>query len=94
MDDLAITDNQDMSRVMATVFQTMLVFLEKYPNKLVYFKGSDESGVRTRLYRILITREIEQALKLFDIYGQLSSSSYEQFTPDRPYITFIFQLKR
>ena len=94
VDDLAVTNNQDMSRVMATVFQTMLAFFEKYPNKLVYFKGSDEDGVRTRLYRILIARELEKVSELFDVYGQLSGSRYEKFTLSRPYIAFIFQLKR
>lgn len=47
--DLAISNNQDMNRVIATVFKAMQVFFEKHPNKLVYFKGSDETGIRTRL---------------------------------------------
>ena len=93
VDDLVITNNQDISRVMATVFRAMLVFFKKYPNKLVYFKGSDESGVRSRLYRILIARELEKISELFDIYGQVSGNSYEKFALDRPYVGFIFQLK-
>jgi hypothetical protein len=91
--DLVISNNQDMNRVMATVFKAMRLFFDKYPNKLVYFRGSDETGLRTRLYRVLISRELEEATKMFVIYGQLSEYSYEEFSPNRPYIAFIFQLK-
>lgn len=91
--DLAISNNQDTNRVIATVFKAMRVFFEKHPNKLVYFKGSDETGLRTRLYRVLISRELEQATNMFAIYGQLSDEIYEELAPDRPYIAFIFQLK-
>lgn len=82
-----------MNRIMATVFKAILIFFEKYPNKLVYFKGSDETGLRTRLYRVLISRELEHATKMFAIYGQLTEDSYEEFALNRPYIAFIFQLK-
>ncbi|MCX6213174.1 hypothetical protein [Spirosoma sp.] len=91
--DLAISNNQDMNRVIATVFKAMRAFFEKHPNKLVYFKGSDETGIRTRLYRALISRELEQASEMFAIYGQLTEDTYEEFAPNRPYIAFIFQLK-
>ena len=93
LNDLVVSNNHDMARILATVFQSMLVFFKSYPNKLVYFKGSDEVGLRTRLYRILISRELEQVRKLFETYGQLADNSFEEFMPDRPYIAFIFQLK-
>lgn len=91
--DLAVSNNQDMNRVIATVFKAILLFFEKYPNKLVYFKGSDETGLRTRLYRVLISRELEKVNKMFAVYGQLTEDTYEEFIPNRPYIAFIFQLK-
>ncbi len=94
VDDLVVSNNQDMKRVIATIFQAMLTFFNKYPNKLVYFQGSDETGLRIRLYRIIIARELEEAQKLFEIYGQLPDKTYEEFIPDRSYIAFIFQLRR
>ena len=94
VDDLVVSNNQDMKRVVATVFRAMLTFFDKYLNKLIYFQGSDETGLRIRLYRILIARELEEAQKLFDIYGQLPDKTYEEFVPNRSYIAFIFQLRR
>ena len=94
VNDLVVSNNHDMARVIATVFQALLTFFETYPNKLIYFKGSDSAGLRIRLYRILIARELEQASVLFEIYGQLPGGSYEQFQPNQPYAAFIFQLKR
>ncbi len=94
INDLAISNNQDMARVLATVLNALLTFFGKYPNKLVHFKGSDEEGFRIRLYRIVIARELSKANELSEIYGQLSTGSYEYFQPNRPYIAFIFQLRQ
>lgn len=94
VDDSSVSNNEDMRRVLATVFQSMLIFFKKNPNKLIYFQGSDAIGLRTRLYRILIARELGQALTLFEIYGQLPDKTYEEFALNRPYIAFIFQLRR
>ena len=90
-DDIT-SDNQDLSKIIATVVQTMLLFAEKYPDKLIYFQGSND--VRTRFYRILIGRELEQATRLFFVYGKKSSDEYEIFVPNYPYIGFAFGLKQ
>ena len=92
-DDSTVSNNMDMNRVMATVFQALLTFFERYPSKLVYFQGSDEVGIRTRLYRVLIARELAKALQLFTIYGRLVDDSIEEFIPNCDYIGFIFQRK-
>ncbi|GAB2548464.1 DUF6934 family protein [Spirosoma aerophilum] len=91
LDDSIISNNQDLNRVMATVFRAILSFFDRYPSKLVYFQGSDEAGIRTRLYRVLITRELDKATELFTIYGCDASKSIEEFTPNRDYTGFIFQ---
>lgn len=93
LDDSTVTNNRDMNRVMATVFRTIVVFFEHYPSKLVYFQGSDKGGVRTRLYRVLIARELDKAVELFTIYGRCANDSIEEFVPNREYIGFIFQRK-
>lgn len=87
--DNVTTNNQDMNRVMATVIQTMLAFFEKYPDRLVYFQGSDD--IRTRFYRILITRELEAARQLFVIYGKTAEQEYELFQIGQPYVGFLMQ---
>ncbi|MFN3849876.1 MAG: DUF6934 family protein [Spirosomataceae bacterium] len=61
--DKTVTNNEDMEKVMATVIRTMLRFFEKYPTKMVYVEGS--TAERTRLYRIIISRELSEIEKIF-----------------------------
>ncbi len=89
--DNVISDNGDMPKVIATVIQTMFAFFTHYPDKQIYFQGSDEA--RTRFYRILIGRELEQARKLFLIYGKKADGSWNIFVPNEPYTGFIFEHK-
>ena len=54
--DLTVTNNKDMRHVLATVYQTVLVFLEGHADSRIFITGSTPS--RTRLYRIAISREL------------------------------------
>jgi hypothetical protein len=58
-DDLARSSNNDLVEVMATVVQTLFVFFERYPESAVYFRGS--TPARTRLYQIIIHKELDEA---------------------------------
>ena len=89
--DSVVSNNCDMPTVLATVTNVLLIFFERYPRKLVYFSGSDEQGYRNRLYRIVISRELDKAIELFEIYGQLPNKSIEEFRINQPYKAFIFQ---
>lgn len=89
--DSVVSNNRDMPTVLATVTNVLLIFFERYPRKLVYFSGSDEQGYRNRLYRIVISRELDKAIELFEIYGQLPNKSIEEFRINQPYKAFIFQ---
>jgi uncharacterized protein DUF6934 len=53
IDDLAVTDNQDRKKVLATVAATLLEFTRQFPDAAVYATGS--TPARTRLYQIGIT---------------------------------------
>lgn len=88
--DKSVTNNDDMEKVMATVIQTLLHFFEKYPSKMVYVEGSTPE--RTRLYRIIISRELFQIEKIFTIYGIIDNNS-EPFLPNRNYDAFVIALK-
>jgi hypothetical protein len=69
MDDLAVSNNGDTEKVLATVVASVYVFLYQYPDAYVYAVGSTKS--RTRLYRIGITRFYHEMRKDFYLYGQL-----------------------
>ncbi|MCU0469022.1 MAG: hypothetical protein MUF58_10490 [Arcicella sp.] len=88
--DIVQTKNKDMKKVLATVFRTMEVFFQSHPNCGVAFSGS--SPERTRLYRIAIARELESALKLFNIMGIKDGILYP-FKPNTSFDAFLFMLK-
>lgn len=67
LSDISESRNKDMRIILATVFQIVNVYLEKYPNRLIIFKGSDER--RQRLYRIVIERELSNILTKFTVFG-------------------------
>lgn len=67
INDLVVTDNKDSIKVLATVAFTVASFLNAYPNKLIYVKGS--TAARTRLYRIAISNNLEEFRRDFNIYG-------------------------
>ena len=88
--DKTTTNNDDMAKVMATVIRTLLRFYEKYPLKMVYVEGS--TAERTRLYRIIISRELSEIENIFTVYG-LSGSVSELFKKNQSYDAFVIVLK-
>ncbi len=67
-------------------------FLSKFPEKIVAFKGSDDR--RTRLYRIVISKEIDKLKERFIILGLLENGEYELFQINQNYKTFLIIKKR
>ncbi|MCU0338343.1 MAG: hypothetical protein MUE30_00535 [Spirosomaceae bacterium] len=88
--DLTISNNDDLDKVIATVIQTMFRFFEKYPENYIYFKGSTPE--RTRLYRIIISKELNQAQKIFEIYGMINAT-LRPFELNCPYESFVITLR-
>lgn len=88
--DKSVTNNEDMEKVVATVIRTLLRFFEKHPSKMVYVEGSTIE--RTRLYRIIISRELSEIEKIFTIYGLLESDT-EVFRKNQNYNAFVITLK-
>ncbi len=88
--DLTVSNNADMEKVIATIVQTMFCFFEKHPECFIYFKGSTPE--RTRLYRIIISRELQEASKIFQIYG-IIDSEITNFELNCSYDSFVIALK-
>ncbi len=92
LDVYAISDNGDMPKILATVFQSIVSFLSNYPNAIVGFKGSTLS--RTRLYQIAIARELDKAIDRFKVWGVRSDTGeLETFRNGITYESFFVSLK-
>lgn len=90
LNDLAVSDNGDTEKVLATVVDSLYVFFDNYPTAFVYATGSTKA--RTRLYRMGITQFYEEMRKDFYLYGQLGDI-YLEFELGKDYDGFLAQRK-
>lgn len=90
INDLAVSNNGDTEKVLATVIAALYVFFDNYPTAYVYATGS--TVARTRLYRMGITKFYEEIQKDFYLYGQVGDD-YPEFELGKDYDGFLAQRK-
>ena len=88
--DSVVSNNGDSEKVLATVVATIYAFTDKHPEAWVYAAGSTKS--RTRLYRMGLTRYLNEILEDFDLYGQ-RCGEWESFEKGVEYEAFLAQRK-
>ena len=88
LNDLAVSDNGDTEKVLATVATAAEYFLRTHPAALLYAVGS--TLARTRLYRSGFTRFLPRIQPEFLLFGVVDGEP-EPFEPGRPYEAFIIQ---
>ncbi len=66
--DDTIGNNGDRDKILASVAYTVEIYLGKYPERWVYFRGNT-SG-KTRLYRMAVGLNIDELVLKFDIYAE------------------------
>lgn len=91
IDDLATPNNKDRDKILATVAATVLTFTEKYPDVIVYAKGS--TPARTRLYQMGIIANWEQIQSLLEVYGFVGGN-WERFAKNINYEAFLVLRKK
>jgi hypothetical protein len=91
INDLVISNNGDSEKVLATVVWTVYAFTDKHPEGYVYAIGSTRA--RTRLYRMGITRYIDEIRKDFHVYG-LRDEEWEDFEKETEYDAFLAKRKK
>jgi len=68
MSSYSVSDNGDRNKILATVAYAVDIYLEKYPDRYVFFTGSTDG--RTRLYRMAVALNFDELSLKFDIYCQ------------------------
>ena len=91
LDDLAISNNNDTERILATVAATVYAFTDKYSDAWIYATGSTKA--RTRLYRMGINKYFSQARKDFELLGQ-TEKHWEAYEKDKDYDGFLVRRKK
>lgn len=90
IDDLAVSNNSDSEKVLATVVGAVYAFCERHPEAWIYASGSTSAG--TRLYKMGIPKYYNEIKDDFDIFGQISGN-WEPFEKGKDYTAFLAQRK-
>lgn len=90
IDDRVVSNNGDSEQVLATVVSAVYMFTELYKDVWVYATGSTKA--RTRLYRMGITKYIDELEKDFYVFGQLEGE-WEEFKKNVDYTAFVVKRK-
>lgn len=90
IDDKVISNNGDSEKVLATVVATLYAFTDRHPEVTIYVTGSTKS--RTRLYRMGISKYLEDVKRDFVILGELEED-WEDFKKDVDYDAFLVKRK-
>ena len=90
IDDKVISNNGDSEQVLATVVAAVYSFTDTNRDVWVYATGSTKS--RTRLYRMGISKYIDEVQKDFYVFGQLEGE-WEEFQADIDYSAFVVRRK-
>lgn len=90
IDDLAISNNGDSEKVLATVIAALYAFFDRYTDAFVYATGSTRA--RTRLYRMGIARFYDEMKADFYLFGQ-TADAFVEFEVGQEYNGFLAQRK-
>ncbi len=91
IDDEVVTNNGDSGKVLATVASTLYIFMDRYPDAMVFVTGSCKA--RTRLYRIGISNNIETITTDFYVYG-LGAEGWQSFEKQVDFDAFLVKRKK
>jgi Family of unknown function (DUF6934) len=91
IDDLIVSNNEDSEQVLATVVATVYAFTDKNPEAWIYATGS--TPIRTRLYRMGITKYIQEVKEDFEVFGE-TESKWESFKKGKDYFGFLVTRKK
>jgi hypothetical protein len=90
-DDEVISNNNDTTKVLATVANSVSIFLDKYPEASVYAEGSTRT--RTRLYQISISKYFVEITKKYQVFGYLEGVGWGAFKKNINYSAFLIMNK-
>jgi hypothetical protein len=90
VDYLAISNNNDLEKILATVASTVVEFLQLNPTALIYAEGATPS--RTRLYQMKIASHWSEIGKLLHVYGW-TDNQWKPFQKGVNYEAFMAEIK-
>lgn len=90
-DDKAVTNNGDRNKILATVANIVVAFLDKHPTVSVYAEGS--TSIRNVLYQRTIERFRDEISESYDITGYTESGNWVPFERGESFFAFLINRK-
>lgn len=90
IDDMKVSNNGDMPKVMATIAQIMVKFLELKPHVSILVEGN--TPTKKALYQRIVTNNIQDLAPLFVILGIDAEGNILSFDSQTPYEALIIKL--
>jgi hypothetical protein len=91
LDDMVVSDNGDMPKVIATVFKIINDFLVKNPLNMIYIQAN--TVLKQKLYTRIIRNNHQDIVNTFNVMGILRTQEAEIFESTKEYIAFLITLK-
>ncbi len=88
--DQAVSNNQDMPIVLATVAAILEDFLAHHASATVIIEGN--TPARTRLYRVAISVFLDDLNLPFEVFGK-TENEQELFQRNKPYLRYLIKRK-
>ena len=93
MSDSNNSNNGDLRKILVTVAKVLMDYTLIFPERTIYFEGSDDQGKRNAVYN----RAISSYLSIFEndliIKGVTIENVIEMYNPSKRYIAFLVKRK-
>lgn len=86
--DSIVSNNGDRNKILATVAHAVYTHTSMYNSRWIFFRGRDDQ--RNRLYRIAISKTIDELQLHFDIYALIEGKPYP-FNSSLPATAFLIK---
>ena len=90
IDDLIISNNEDVFKVIKTVAKVVTIFFQEYPQSRFIIKPIDDK--RKKLYNSIFRRHFKDIILDFNILGIVENNK-EAYSPQKNYDNFEITLK-
>jgi len=93
LSDTHLSNNNDLRKILATIVKVIIDYTSEFPERHVFFQGSDEQGKRNSLYHKAISKHLFVLEKEFYIYGIRDDGYEEVFLPTKEYDAVLVKRK-
>lgn len=78
LDDEKMSNNQDIAKIMATIFRIVNDFIIKFPQNSIFIQANNE--IKRRLYNRIVSNNLEEILQQYYVFGVLEDESIVTFS--------------